>query len=114
MKLINPLLDENKYLYHYTSCDTALNYILENRTLMFNSFSNVNDPRESKSWDISPFVREGLNLSMDELTSISRKASDILKKNAKLICFSRDNSSAKGAQQPWALFDRGFAKSRNS
>ena len=110
MKLINPLPAGASYLYHYTSADTALNHILKNGTLKFNSFSLVNDPRESKSWDVAAFVRAELNLSYEQYDAISREVSDILKANAKLVCFSRDKDGAIGKWQPEALFDRGFTK----
>ena len=42
-----PDFDREKYLCHYTSMDTAINYILNNRTLRFNPLANVNDPMES-------------------------------------------------------------------
>jgi len=110
MKLINPLPSDASYLYHYTSADTALNYILKDGTLKFNSFGQVNDPRESKAWDISPYVRAGLNLALEQYDAISQEISDILKANAKLVCFSRDKDEAIGKWQPEALLDRGFAK----
>src|SRR5665647_929811 len=110
MKLINPLPKDASYLYHYTSVDTALNYILKNRTLKFNPFNAVNDPREKKEWDISPFVRMGLNLELKQYDAISREISDLLKSNAKMVCFCRDKDEAIGQWQPEALFNRGFSK----
>ena len=110
MKLINPLPPDAPYLYHYTTADTALNHILKDGTLKLNPFSRVNDPRESKAWDISPFVRADLNLSLEQYDAISREVSDALKANAKLVCFSRDKDAAIGKWQPEALLDRGFAK----
>lgn len=110
LKLVNPLPPDASYLYHYTTTYTALNHILKNGTLKLNSFSQVNDPRESKAWDVSPFVRIDLNLSLEQYDAISREVSNILKANAKLVCFSRDKDEATGKWQPKALLDRGFAK----
>ncbi len=110
MKLTNPLPLDASYLYHYTTTTTALDYILKNGTLKFNSFSKVNDPRERKEWDMSPFVRLNANLSLEQYDAISREVSDILKSNAKLVCFSRDKNEAKGNWQPDARFGRGFVK----
>lgn len=42
--------DLDRYVYHYTSRDTALEKILTSGQLMFNLLKNTNDPRESKSW----------------------------------------------------------------
>lgn len=110
MKLINPLPPDASYLYHYTSTDTALDHILKDGTLKFNSFSEVNDPKERKEWDISPLVRLNTNLSLEQYDAISREVSDILKANAKLVCFSRDKDETKGSRQLDARFGRGFVK----
>ena len=110
MKLINPLQEGNSYIYHYTSCKTALTQILRNKTLKLNSFKNVNDPRESKHWDISPFVRADSDIELEQYKAISLEVSQVIKSNAKLVCFSRDKPSAVGAWQPDALLDRGFSK----
>ena len=110
MKLINPLPPDASYLYHYTSTDTALNFILKNGTLKFNSFNQVNDPKENKAWDFATLVHADLNLSSEQYNAISQEISDTLKANAKLVCFSRDKNEAIGKWQPEALLDRGFAK----
>lgn len=110
MSLINPLPANDLYLYHYTTIDIALDYILKNGTIKFNTFSKVNDPRESKKWDLSPFVRAELNLELEDYEEISRKISDLLKANAKLVCFCCDKQEAIGKWQPEALLDRGFTK----
>lgn len=111
MKLINPLEDTNEYLYHYTSSETALEYILKTGTLLLNSFKSVNDPRESKHWDISPRIRADINLGLEEYHALSLEISHILKSNAKLVCFSQDKPESQNAWQPKALLQRGFAKS---
>lgn len=41
--------EDSKYLYHYTSIEKALDFILKDRTLMFNSLRGTNDPKESKT-----------------------------------------------------------------
>src|SRR5215468_11207586 len=98
-ELINPLPSEAFYLYHYTSSETALNYILKNGTLMFNSFQKVNNPRESKQWDMSTMVNGDLNLKHKDYQLLAREVSEILKGNAKLVCFSRDKAEAVGKWQ---------------
>jgi len=110
MNLVNPLKNLDSHVYHYTSSDTALRYVLGDGSLRLNSYRNVNDPRESKSWVFSPCVRSTLNLELREYEEISINVSEIMKGNAKLLCFSRDRPEAVGAWQPSALLDRGFAK----
>lgn len=110
MKLINPLPAVDKYVYHYTKLDTALNYILKNGTLMLNSFAKVNDPRENKTWTIATMIRSSLNLEPKDWDALSERVSNILKQNAKVVCFSRDREAAVNKWQPWALLDRGFVR----
>lgn len=110
MKLVNPLQNRNSYVYHYTSSATALDHILCNNTLLLNSYRKVNDPKERKHWDVSPFVRSELNLEHEQYDAISEEISTILKGNAKLVCFSRDKPEAVNTWQPEALLNRGFAK----
>lgn len=40
-------LNNQNYVAHYTSLDTAVKYIIENRTIKVNSICNVNDPYEN-------------------------------------------------------------------
>ena len=94
MKLVNPLPMDAWYLYHYTSTKTAVERILPEGKLKFNPFSKVNDPRESKQWNISPFVRLYPELTLEEYDAISKEVSDALKVNAKLVCFSQDKKEA--------------------
>ena len=108
MKLINPLYDKSAYLYHYKKADTALNFILKNNTLMLNPFSAVNDPRENKAWNISPFINAEEKIDHHEYERIENEISSYLKENSKLICFSKDKS--EGELHPNAIFDRGFSK----
>lgn len=110
MKIVNPLSDENAYVYHYTTVKTALAHILAKGTLKFNPFINVNDRRESKQWDVSAFVRQEVQFDYEQHDVISNAVSEMLKSNAKLVCFSRDRSSAARLFQPLALPARGFAK----
>lgn len=110
MKLINPLPPDAFYLYHYTSTETAIKYILSYKTLRFNSYSAVNDPRESKQWDMMPTVRPYPVLDLEDYEKLSKLVSAALKQYAKLVCFSEDRDEAIGKLQPGALFDRGFAK----
>jgi hypothetical protein len=44
------LVDENRYVYHYTKASTLAELILPTGKIRFSRFGNVNDPRESKNW----------------------------------------------------------------
>lgn len=81
--------NDRKYLYHYTSAETAMR-ILHSNSLLFGKLSNANDTTESK-----------IRLSFDVSTDILSKAylkkcqaiTDYLKDNKdefQLLCFSMD------------------------
>ncbi len=44
--MIVGVTDSDRFLYHYTSARTAIDFILKNRTLRFSSYTNTNDPTE--------------------------------------------------------------------
>lgn len=107
--LVNPLSGKNEYLYHFTKSQTVID-IFGSETLKLNSFSNVNDPRESKDWDFATLVPSNLNYSPEEYDRQSKELSDFLKKNSKMICFCSDKTEAVGKWMPEALFYRGYSK----
>ena len=49
-------------IYHYTKLTTLIEYILPTKTLKSNSFSNMNDPRESSLWSMG-----SINLPLEKL-----------------------------------------------
>ncbi|MFS0883478.1 DUF2971 domain-containing protein [Metabacillus niabensis] len=80
-------------LYHYTSLEKALNFILPTKKLRLSSIVRTNDPRETQDW--YPSIRltqdmndERVNELMDEL----KITFNTEKKKAKLICFSQDHN----------------------
>lgn len=108
--LINPLTRSDLYVYHYTTSEAALEFILKSGTLKLGPYSRVNDPRESKQWDFKTLVRADSNVSYDDYDRLSAQISERLKANVKLICFCTDSDEAVGKWQPEALLHRGFAK----
>lgn len=105
-----PELDRKKYLYHYTTMDTAINYVLRNRTLRFNSLANVNDPMEAdpSRWAFSS--SEG-NRNDDV---VHARLKDHFQNRSKVVCFSRDDQSEGGSQEfnPLDYCSRGHSKPR--
>lgn len=83
-------VDTDKFLYHYTTIETALEKILPNGNLRFSEIINTNDPRERKNWNFvltcpSPKIPQG-----DKYLEIIAEANCIFKRNCKLLCFSSD------------------------
>jgi hypothetical protein len=74
---------------------------------MFNTFLNVNDPRESQCWNFVVNLNLAQSPNFDE---VSERVSNDLKNNIKIVCFSKDRKEAVHKWQPEALLDRGFAR----
>ena len=105
-----PDFDRERYLYHYTSVDTAVNYILINKTLRFNPLANVNDPMESdpNHW---AFSNDGGD---KQSIAVRDRILDHLKNRTKVVCFSRDDQSDWGSPEfnPLDFCARGHSKPR--
>ena len=105
-----PAFDQDKYLYHYTSMDTAINYILYNKTLRFNPLANVNDPMESDPnyWAFSNLEKG------DKSKVIHDQVSDYFKNRTKVVCFSLDDQGDWDSPEfsPLDFCARGHSKPR--
>lgn len=111
MSIIYSLKDSNRYVYHYTDADKALNYILKDRTLLLNSFSATNDPKESKEWNIEFFARTPF-IDDDFISSrLDAKVAAKLKSSVYLSCFCSDLSGLTG-DHTQDILKRGLAKPR--
>lgn len=82
--------NSSKYVYHYTTVDTALNYILKSNTLKVSRMTNTNDPKESKSWLFEMGTNENANLDKYNMWDLSAELDDLIKTTTFLICFSKD------------------------
>lgn len=81
----------DQYLYHYTKLGTALEYILETRTLRFSKLSDLNDPRESKAW-----IPVGTGPNDDATNRAYSNGNSIfseMRKRSEVLCFSIDDLS---------------------
>lgn len=100
--------DSNKYIYHYTRADTAIDYILSSRTLQLSQFANLNDPKESKFEDIYVFGNADLPFG-----DTRNRLIDFFRLKVKAVCFSRDDQNVD-YPHPYSsdMCSRGYAKSR--
>jgi len=101
--------DPDKYVYHYTHSETALEFILPSMAIRFNPFKHVNDPRESKVWDFK-FKESGFEKLMESMI-LPKKASDYAKNTTLMFCCSRDDQDLKAGDRDYWL-RRGFCLSR--
>ncbi|MBO6047911.1 MAG: hypothetical protein J6P61_09245, partial [Erysipelotrichaceae bacterium] len=86
----------SNYLYHYTSIETLLLYILPEKRLRFSSIKTTNDPEES--YDQNVFHGD---MSLDQLNEFSH----ILKNQARIVSLTQDGDY-KGYEKPrmWAQY----------
>ncbi|MEB4872108.1 DUF2971 domain-containing protein [Priestia megaterium] len=78
-------------LLHFTSADTAINYIFKNKTLRFNSFKRVNDPRESKDWPFKVFCFYEQNYNKFH-EGIFKELHNYIMNHVFISCFSVQNA----------------------
>ena len=79
-------------LYHFTSSETALKYILPQMRLKLSLFLNANDPKEQMSGTDFHVIQECMNIDdihfKDDFNNYM--------KNCKHLCFTEDNGTHFG------------------
>jgi hypothetical protein len=102
-------VDPNRFLYHYTTSERALDLILPQQRLRFNLLQATNDPREAKDWFFN--VRQRSDPVGDEFLSIVSEATRLAKATTRVLCLTRDDP-VSSSTPPTNVFGRGFAHSR--
>lgn len=118
MTLMRPPISDNgrvftddfahRYLCHYTSREAFLSYILPSMQLRMSRFSNVNDPRESRQWVCNLMVPDDLMDAEWDVLALSRRFTEHMKSNAKLLCVSQDDP-ALNANRSNHMYGRAYA-----
>ncbi len=110
--MIMNVTDPEKYLYHYTSAGTAIAHILKNQTLRLSPYTSTNDPKESKQWlfDFISYI-DNSDLAEQQRDEMSEWLSGALKRDTRLVCFSRDTNPLTG-NHLLDIFNRGYCKPR--
>lgn len=91
-------------LFHYRRFDTAIKYILPDRTLRLNPIIGTNDPRENRSFVFSALSKAGFDVN--SLSERNKQISDNLRGDVKVLCFSTDRPNHFGFEwsRMWALY----------
>jgi len=79
----------DKYLFHYTSVETLLDYILSGQTLRLSPMSELNDPKESK-FSVSTFFG---GKGIDAIRTLQDQWRSFHHSRVKATCFSCDDPS---------------------
>lgn len=111
MSIIYALRESDRYVYHYTDAEKAINFILRDRTLLLNNFSRTNDPKESKEWKMIPFTIQ--QNPGDEFidSKFPKIVAARLKSSAYLSCFCSDLQNLTGDHTE-DILKRGLARPR--
>jgi hypothetical protein len=111
----------HKYLYHYTSPSTFIEYI-KCSSLRFNFFSKVNDPKECKYWsaslrkdEIDKYIfdfncpNKNKNILLySEFNDNKVEPFNQMKNKIQLLCFTTDKYNYTGSDRDNAYLYRGF------
>jgi hypothetical protein len=90
--IIQMPIDFDKYIYHFTTVEKALLYILPSLKLKLSPYLNTNDPKENKTFGFWNIFENCNDFKRDEI----EKAFKIFLENyCKLICFSLDYTISK-------------------
>lgn len=98
-----------KYVFHYTTLDTALRHILSAGRLRLGPYAKTNDPRESKDWEFT-WVTE-IPSRVPELVwaDLSVRANAIGKRVCRVLCTTQDAAEPHDAGPH---FGRGYCHPR--
>lgn len=107
--LTDPKVDGNsdtspRYAYRYMGSDGLLATVTS-RTVRFNAWSQMNDPRESMCWSAKAAVAGGTYTDEELRTRLD----DVLRRSARLISLTVDRSPSCHAE-PGSLFHKGWAR----
>ncbi|WP_318468306.1 DUF2971 domain-containing protein [Photobacterium leiognathi] len=103
------LNDSKKYVYHYTSVDTAVDYILKDETLLVSCYNKTNDPKETKDWFFIPGSNHGRCLDKYTPEYLSKIMNPVIKEATHVICFTKDEVLTGNFND---MARRGFCKPR--
>lgn len=83
-------------IYHFTNQSAAIEKIIPNMALKFNSIKNTNDPREYYAWSL---YEEKSEEDFEKSMEIGQK----LRENCKILCFNKGNDGFKNLMM-WAHY----------
>ena len=98
-------LAQTDLLFHYTGASAAVESILATGKLRLGLLQFTNDPRESRSWNVSASIAEGVDFGGDDMRALSEEAGRLLRRRVKLVCFTQDDAGRGFAHScHWAQY----------
>lgn len=96
VNVIMNVSDANRFIYHYTSLNTAKR-ILNGLSLRMGVFQGTNDPKESKEWQFDLLSRNHADFRGIDARKLSSELSDSIKKHSRVLCFCKDGEGLTGS-----------------
>lgn len=109
--MIEGVKDAGKYVYHYTSMQTARKYIFQTGKLRMGSFRKMNDPKETRTWHFDLWTNENRDLKSAERDRLCEALSVRFKDHARVLCLCQDVGPLTGDHMG-EISRRGFARPR--
>lgn len=89
--LFGDISNTEKWVYHYTTKETALEYILSSGKIRLNLFKNLNDPRESKDFHFGMSTSSKDDKEIDNCwDELQKKGTAYIKNHCKILCMVKD------------------------
>lgn len=82
------------FVYHYTSAETASDFILKNKSLKMGSLASVNDPKETKFRDFVFYARGAKSMASFQSARFDRIISDLTSRTF-AFCAGTESSSER-------------------
>lgn len=109
--LFGNISDSSEWVYHYTSRETALEYILSSGRIKLNTFTSLNDPRESKDWTFSLSAPSDYEVDTEGFLRMQEQGTKYVKNQCKVLCMVQDDPRAIINGHDY-MFHRGFSRPR--
>lgn len=109
--ITHPFSDTSGFVYHYTTIDSLIKYILPQKRLRFSRLDSTNDPEE-KRWHICQGYND-TNMTVDSFAEEMKRSayiSVLMALHSRILCFSQDDSSKD--EFSGLYMGKGFARPR--
>ncbi len=88
-------MNDAEKIYHYTSAETLIKYILKDMRIKFSNYNSLNDPRESKTWPFAFYSKGAGKINFNNFPSnLFETFSNQIVNNTFVFCCSRDTPDA--------------------
>ena len=103
---------DDKFIYHYTNYNVAIENILNTNTLLFNKVKKMNDPLEFENFIHAASWNDEIQKDeMFKLLRIGKESNNIVKNKMKICCFCIDTDISEYIDYVHCI-NKGYSRSR--